>query len=146
MLGLLVCVTWQLWDAAVRLFALANRAVSYLSKQSCCFQAGNVVPWQKRLSVVGFCVILDITSQWPRARCTEAGITSVFCRSGFSVGFACVYFFPRRMTKRLTVSIASDTKKSPAWCCPTSWGRAQQIPSNHKQFSRLGFFDSETMS
>lgn len=131
-----VCVTWQMWDTAMRRFALADGAVSYLGKQGRCFLAGNLLQRQKRLSVVGYCVILDIMNWWPRARCAVAGITSLFCRSGFSVWFClCLSFFPRRMTKELTVSIISDTKKS-----PTSWDQAQQIPFNRMEFSCLGFF------
>lgn len=140
-LGSLVCVTWQTWDAAIRRFALADGAVSYLGKQGHCVLAGDLLHRQKRLSVVGLCVILDIVNWWPGARCSVAGITSLFCRAGFSVWFCLgLFFFPRRTTKRLTVSITSDTKKSPAQCCPMSWDRAQQIPFNHMEFSRLGFF------
>lgn len=91
---------WQVWDAAIRHFALAGGAVSYLGKQGCCFLAGNLLQGQKRLSVVGLCVILDITSWWPRARCTVAGITSSFCRSGFSVWFSLyTFFYPQKSDK-----------------------------------------------
>lgn len=87
MLGSLTCVTLQLWDTAIKHFALTDGAVSYLGKQRCCFLPGKLLQRQQRLSVVGFCVILDIMNLWPKARCSVAGIASLFCRSVFSVCF-----------------------------------------------------------
>lgn len=83
----LTCVTSQLWDTAIKHFALTDGAVSYLGKQRCCFLPGKLLQRQQRISVVGFCVILDIMNLWPKARCSVAGIASLFCRSVFSVCF-----------------------------------------------------------
>lgn len=86
------CVTWQMWDAAIRHFVLADEAVSYLGKQGCCFLAGNPLQEQKRFSVVGFCVVLEVLV-WGQLHCSKGNF--FFCRSFFSclVLFPCVCLF-----------------------------------------------------
>lgn len=118
------CVTWQMWDAAIRHFVLADEAVSYLGKQGCCFLAGNPLQEQKRFSVVGFCVVLEVLV-WGQLHCSKGNF--FFCRSFFSclVLFPCVclfVFLPHwKMTYSPSPVIWGEAQ------CNLHWGHAQQI-------------------
>lgn len=113
------CVTWQMWDAAIRHFVLADEAVSYLGKQGCCFLAGNPLQEQKRFSVVGFCVVLEIMRCWSGANCSVARVTSFSVGLFFPVWFCfhvCVCLFSYPTEKWLTLHHQSYEEKPNAVC------------------------------